>query len=71
MVLLGTVVPFALVLFIAAAPRRVRRHRCVGMAEPLMASAIAWAVLGEAMTPVQILGGAIVLIGVVIAENSR
>ena len=42
------------------------------MAEPLIsASAIAWAVLGEAMTPVQILGGAIVLIGVVIAENSR
>ncbi len=70
MVLLGTVVPFALVLFslrhLTAAQASV-----VGMAEPLIASGIAWIVLGEALTPIQILGGAIVLVGVVIAENSR
>lgn len=70
MVLLGTVVPFALVLFslrhLSAAQASV-----VGMAEPLIASGIAWIVLGEALTPIQILGGAIVLVGVVIAENSR
>ncbi len=70
MVLLGTVVPFALVLF-SLRHLTGSQASIVGMAEPLMASAIAWAVLGEAMTPVQILGGAIVLIGVVIAENSR
>lgn len=70
MILLGTVLPFALVLFslrhLSAAQASV-----VGMSEPLMASAIAWIVLGEALTPVQILGGVVVLVGVVIAENSR
>ena len=70
MVLLGTVVPFALVLFslkyLTAAQASV-----VGLADPLLASAIAWVVLGESLGPVQILGGAVVLGGVLLAERSR
>jgi drug/metabolite transporter (DMT)-like permease len=70
MVLFGTVFPFALVLF-SLRHLTGAQASVVGLAEPLLASAIAWAVLGEALTPVQILGGTVVLIGVVIAENSR
>lgn len=70
MVLLGSVVPFALVLFslrhLSGAQASV-----VGLSEPLFASAIAWVVLGEVLTPVQMLGGLVVLAGVIIAENSR
>ncbi|HEY7857192.1 MAG TPA: EamA family transporter [Candidatus Nanopelagicales bacterium] len=70
MVLLGTVVPFALVLF-SLQYLSASQASVVGMAEPLMASAIAWVVLGEVLTPVQIVGGVVVLAGVLIAENSR
>lgn len=70
MVLLGTVVPFALVLF-SLRYLSASQASVVGMAEPLLASAIAWIVLGELLTPVQIVGGAVVLAGVLLAENSR
>jgi drug/metabolite transporter (DMT)-like permease len=70
MVLLGTVVPFTLVLaslrYLSAAQASV-----VGMVEPVLASAIAWIVLGEMLSPVQVLGGAVILAGVLLAENSR
>lgn len=70
MVLLGTVVPFALVLF-SLQYLSASQASVVGMAEPLMATAIAWIVLGEVLTPVQLVGGLVVLAGVLIAENSR
>lgn len=70
MVLLGTVVPFALVLF-SLRHLTGAQASVVGLAEPLLASAIAWAVLGEVLTPVQMLGGVVVLAGVIIAEQSR
>jgi drug/metabolite transporter (DMT)-like permease len=41
------------------------------MTEPLIASIIAWIVLAEVLTPVQIAGGVIVLVGVYLAERSR
>jgi len=41
------------------------------MTEPLIASVIAWALLGETLAPVQLLGGAVVLAGVLLAERSR
>jgi drug/metabolite transporter (DMT)-like permease len=70
MVVLGTVVPFWLVVaslhHLSASQASV-----VGMTEPVLASVIAWVALGEVLTPVQILGGAVVLAGIVIAETSR
>jgi drug/metabolite transporter (DMT)-like permease len=70
MVVLGTVVPFALVL---ASLRHLRATQAsvVGMTEPVIAAAIAYVLLGEALTPVQMLGGAVVLAGVLLAETSR
>ena len=70
MVVMGTVVPFVLAMkslaYVTAA-----QASTIGMTEPLIASIIAWIVLAEVLTPVQIAGGAIVLIGVYLAERSR
>jgi drug/metabolite transporter (DMT)-like permease len=44
----------------------------VGMlSEPLFAALIAWAVLGEAVTPLQGLGGAVILAGIAISRPRR
>jgi drug/metabolite transporter (DMT)-like permease len=70
MIVMGTVVPFVLAMtalaYISAAQASI-----IGMTEPLIASIIAWIVLAEVLTPVQMLGGAIVLVGVYLAERSR
>lgn len=70
MVVLGTVVPFALVLQ-SLRHLRATQASVVGMTEPVIASLIAFVLLGEVLTPVQILGGAVVLAGVLLAETSR
>jgi drug/metabolite transporter (DMT)-like permease len=69
-VVLGTVLPYALIL---AALRSLGSARTglLGMAEPVLAAAVAWAILGEALSPVQLLGGAVVLTGIVLAETAR
>jgi drug/metabolite transporter (DMT)-like permease len=70
MVVFGTVLPFALVLQ-SLRHLRATQASIVGMTEPVIASLIAFALLGEVMTPIQILGGAIVLGAVIVAETSR
>ncbi|GGC06655.1 EamA family transporter [Cellulomonas carbonis] len=69
-VLLGTVVPYVLVLA-GVARLGAARTGVIGMLEPVAAAATAWLVLGESMTPVQLLGGAVVLAGVTAAETAR
>lgn len=70
MIVLGTVAPFLLIIkslhHLTAAQASM-----VGMTEPLLASIVAWVALGEVLTLVQIIGGAIVIAGVVLAERSR
>jgi drug/metabolite transporter (DMT)-like permease len=70
MIVLGTIVPFWLVL---AAIRHIGAAGAsiIGMTEPFIASLVAWFVLGEVLTPAQMLGGAVILAGVVIAERAR
>ncbi|GEK21977.1 EamA family transporter [Cellulomonas xylanilytica] len=69
-VVLGTVVPY--VLFLVGIQRvGAARAGLLGMVEPVAASATAWLVLGESMTPVQLVGGSVVVAGVVLAETSR
>ncbi|MDA8435945.1 MAG: EamA family transporter [Actinomycetales bacterium] len=70
MVVLGTVVPFVLVLQ-SLRHLRATQASVVGMTEPVIASVIAWVFLGEILTPVQIVGGFVVLVGIVLAETSR
>ena len=70
MVVLGTVVPFLLVL---SSMRHIRASQAstIGMSEPVIAAFLAWVLLGEVFLPIQIIGGAIVLAGVFLAERSR
>lgn len=70
MIILGTVVPFWLVV---ASMRHLRASQAsvVGLTEPLLAIIVAWIVLSESLTAVQLLGGVFILLGVVLAERSR
>ena len=70
LIIFGTVVPFALAM---ASMRHISASQAsaVGMSEPVIAGVIAWVVLGEILAPVQIVGGAVVLLGIVLAERSR
>ena len=70
MVVLGTIVPFG--LFIAAL-RHVSATRAgiIAMIEPVAATAVAWAWLGESLGAAQLAGGSIVLAGIALAQTAR
>lgn len=70
MILFGTVITFSLVL---ASMRHLRASQAstVGLTEPLFATMIAWILLGESLTAIQVLGGALILLGVFVAERAR
>ena len=70
MVVLGTVVPFWLVV-LSLQHIRASQASVVGMTEPLLASFIAWVALGEVLAPVQVIGAVIVLVGVFLSERYR
>lgn len=69
-VVLGTIVPFLLVL---GSLRRIGAQRAgiVATTEPLWAGVIALVLLNETIAPVQAVGAAVVLLGVIIAESAR
>lgn len=69
-VVMGTIVPFLLVL---GSLRRIGSQRAgiVGTTEPLWAGLIGFVLLGETFVGAQIIGGVIVLAGVIVAETSR
>ncbi|MBO0871484.1 MAG: EamA family transporter [Micromonosporaceae bacterium] len=66
----GSIAPF---LLSAAALRHLPPTSVgiIAMVEPVVASAVAWTVLGERLAPVQLAGGALVLFGVALAETAR
>jgi drug/metabolite transporter (DMT)-like permease len=70
MVVLGTIVPFGLVVaslrFIPAT-----RAAITAMIEPVAATVVAWVWLGEALGAAQLGGGALVLGGIVLAQTAR
>ena len=70
MVVLGTVIPFSLVV-LSMQHLRASQASVAGMTEPIFATVIAWLVLGEAFSPVQMAGAAIVLGSVLVAERNR
>ena len=41
------------------------------MLEPVSAGIIAWVLLGESLTALQVLGSLVVLVGIVLAETAR
>ena len=70
MIVPGTVVPFWLVV---ASMRHLRASQAsvVGFTEPLLAIIVAWIFLSEALSPLQLIGGALIIGGVILAERSR
>jgi drug/metabolite transporter (DMT)-like permease len=70
MIVLGTIVPFALVV---TALRHVLATRAgiAAMLEPPAAAAVAFLWLGESLGLFQLLGGAVVLAAIALAQSSR
>ncbi len=69
-VVLAAVIPFALG-FIALRNLPGARVSIVATSEPFIAAVIAWAVLGQSLQLPQVLGGALVLGGILIAQTHR
>ena len=70
MIVLGTIVPFFLIV---GSMRHISATRAgiVAMVEPVVASVVAYAWLGETLGGAQLVGGAIVLLGIVLAQSAR
>jgi drug/metabolite transporter (DMT)-like permease len=70
MVVLGTIVPFGLLV---AALRHISPTRAgiLAMFEPVAGTVIAYAWLGEKLDPIQLVGAAIVLCGIGLAQTAR
>jgi drug/metabolite transporter (DMT)-like permease len=70
MILLGSIVPFTLV--VAALPRiGATRTAIVAMLEPVFAILVAWVWLGESLDAVQLVGAALTLAGIALAQTAR
>lgn len=69
-VVLGTIAPFSLIV---GALRHVSATRAgvTAMLEPVVATVVAWAWLRESLSPAQLVGAAVVLVGVGLAQTAR
>ena len=69
-VLVGTIVPF---LLLVGALRHLSATRAgvTAMFEPVAGALVAYALLGESLTGLQLMGGAIVLAGILLAQTAR
>ena len=70
LVVMGTIVPFTLSIA-SLGHLRARQVGMVGMVEPVAATIVAYVWLAESLGPAQLIGGAVVLFGVVLAETAR
>ncbi|MEY2798314.1 MAG: hypothetical protein RIS22_580, partial [Actinomycetota bacterium] len=70
LIIFGSILPY---LFITYGVKRIPASQAsvIAMLEPVIAGGIAWLVLSEALTPLQIIGGATVLVGIYLTERSR
>jgi len=70
MIIVGTVVPF---LLLVGALRHISATRVgvTAMFEPVAGALVAYAWLGESLTTTQLIGGAIVLAGILLAQTAR
>ena len=69
-VLVGTIVPF-LLLLVALRHLSATRAGVTAMFEPVAGALVAYALLGESLTATQLIGGAIVLAGILLAQTAR
>jgi drug/metabolite transporter (DMT)-like permease len=69
-VVVGTVIPYRLTVT-AIRKLSASTSSVIGMIEPIFAGVIAWWLLNEAFTTIQLLGCAVVLIGIYLADKAR
>jgi drug/metabolite transporter (DMT)-like permease len=69
-IIFGTMVPY---LFVVGGIRRLSASTSsvIGMLEPVLAGAFAWIWLSQSWSAIQLFGGAIVLIGIYIADRAK
>ena len=69
-VVMGTIVPY---LFVISGLRilSASKSSVLGMLEPVLAGALAWIWLGQSWDGIQLIGAAIVLIGIYLADRSK
>ena len=69
-IVMGTILPYVLVLsglkLLSASTSSV-----IGMLEPVVAGGFAWWWLSEILTPIQLIGGAVVIAGIILADRVR
>lgn len=69
-IVMGTILPYVLILnglkLLSASTSSV-----IGMLEPVVAGGFAWWWLGEVLTPTQLVGGAVVIAGIILADRVR
>ncbi|MBF8253241.1 MAG: EamA-like transporter family protein [Actinobacteria bacterium] len=69
-IIMGTIIPYLLVVsglkLLSASTSSV-----MGMSEPILAGVFAWIWLSEKWGAIQLLGGAIVIVGIILADKAR
>lgn len=70
MVIIGTLIPY---IFVINSIRHIggAGASIMGMTEPPIAAIFAWLVLNEILTPIQLVGGAVMLIGIIVSQRAR
>ena len=70
LIIFGSITPY---LFITYGVKLIPASQAsvIAMLEPVIAGGIAWIVLSEALSPLQIFGGATVLVGIYLTERAR
>ena len=69
-VLMGTILPYVLVLS-GLKQLSASTSSVIGMLEPVIAGGFAWWWLSEVLRPIQLLGGAVVIVGIILADRVR
>ena len=69
-IVMGTIIPYMAILHglrhLSASTSSV-----IGMLEPVIAGGIAWWWLDEVLTPIQLIGGVVVIVGIILADRTR
>ena len=69
-IIVGTVIPYLLTVT-GIRELSASTSSVIGMIEPIFAGAIAWWLLNEAFNTVQLIGSAVVLVGIYLADKAK
>ena len=68
-IIFGTVVPYSCVM-VGIIHTTASTGSVIGMIEPVLAGAFAWVLLGERFNLIQLIGAAVVLVGIAVADRA-